>query len=306
MKMHKNMLYGALLTTFLVQMCASAQSTTRIRANITGAQGDGKCTFEVEVDGAAEVEIHGDQGTLRTLSGRPARWRRLECNQALPNNPSDFRFKGIDGRGRQQLVRDPNSSGGVAVIRIEDSNGGAEAYTGDVQWRSGNNDWGGVGNWNNGRYQDDKWNRRITTSEAMNICRNQVVETRNVPRNRVTVRPGPVERDGDSIINFTFVNAMGRSKSGECSVSSTGQLIRFQVESGQDVRRASLNQALDACQDETARRFGVSRDNVRVQHGLDPGNGSYLVNYQVQDRTDRIRTGTCRVSSIGEVENFRR
>lgn len=66
---------------------ALAQMQT-IRATMTGGAGDGKCTFEVEVDGAAEVEIHGDTGSIRQLSGKRAVWRRLVCNQPLPNNPS--------------------------------------------------------------------------------------------------------------------------------------------------------------------------------------------------------------------------
>jgi hypothetical protein len=97
MKVTKCFLFGGMLAC-LMAAPLSAQSQ-RMRANITGAAGDGKCTFEVVVDGAAEVEIYGDQGSVRTLSGSPASWRRLECNQSLPNNPSDFRFQGIDGRG---------------------------------------------------------------------------------------------------------------------------------------------------------------------------------------------------------------
>ena len=85
---------------------AFAQDGT-IRAKVTGEGGDGKCTFEVEVEGVAEVEIRGAEGYLRTVSGLPARWRRLDCNQALPQNPASFQFKGIDGRGNQKLVRDP-------------------------------------------------------------------------------------------------------------------------------------------------------------------------------------------------------
>ncbi len=307
MTIRLSILAGGLLASSILQMPATAQPQTQsIRATITGGGGEGKCTFEVEVDGAADVEIHGDQGTVRNLSGRPARWRRLECNQPMPNNPSDFRFRGVDGRGRQQLVRDPASSGGVAVIRIEDSQGGAEMYTGDLQWRNGNYNWGGVGNWDSGRNPGDNWKTQIAPNEAMNICRNQVMETRGVARNRVTVRRGEVQRDGDSIVNFTFVNNMGRSKSGFCKVARNGQIIQFQIEGGQDRGRSSLNQALDSCQDEVARSLGIERNNVRVQHGLDPGNGSYLINYQAQDRTQRIRTGSCRVSAFGDVEAIRR
>ncbi len=45
--------------------------TSTRRATITGRGGDGKCTIEVEVDGSAEVEVSGDVGLLRTLSGQP-------------------------------------------------------------------------------------------------------------------------------------------------------------------------------------------------------------------------------------------
>lgn len=57
--------------------------------------------------------------------------------------PDNFRFRGIDGRGRQELVRDPNN-GGAAVIRIDDPKGGSEGYTFDVEWRGGS---GGGGGW---------------------------------------------------------------------------------------------------------------------------------------------------------------
>src|SRR3954453_1948090 len=71
------------------------------RANITGGGGDGgKCTIEVDVDDVAEVEVYGDQGLLRTLSGGPANWRRFQCTSPIPRNVGDFRFRGVDGRGR--------------------------------------------------------------------------------------------------------------------------------------------------------------------------------------------------------------
>jgi hypothetical protein len=101
-----------------------------------GAPGQGKCTVEVVVDTAAEVEIRGDSAILRTVAGQPAQWRRFECTGALPPNPSDFRFAGVDGRGRQQLTRDPRN-GGVAVVRIEDTQGGSEGYTFDILWGNG-------------------------------------------------------------------------------------------------------------------------------------------------------------------------
>jgi hypothetical protein len=317
------------LAFFCVLSSVAFAQPNHFRATITGAPGDGKCTFEVEVDGSAEVEIHGDQGDLRNISGRPPVWRRLVCNQPLPNNPVGFRFQGIDGRGRQQLVRDPNSSGGVAVIRIDDPQAGSEGYTGDIMWRGGDVHFGGVGNWSSGHPQEppreqerpdqqrdprdrndhgrrEEWGQQVTRIEAVNICRNQVATLRNVPVLRVRATPGQQEPDGDLRVNFTFVNAYGGSKAGFCNISATGQILQFQVEEEAKNGRASWNQALDTCQREAAKTFGVGPDDVRVQHGADPGNGSFVINYQAKDRSGRIRTGVCRVSAVGDIEEFRR
>ncbi len=124
------------ILVILVACWAAQAQTLERRATITGGRGDsGKCTIEVEVDGVADVEIRGDRAVLRTVSGNPAQWRRFQCTGPLPVNPAEFSFTGIDGRGRQDLVQDPRSARGVAVVRIEDPRGGSEGYTFDVEWR---------------------------------------------------------------------------------------------------------------------------------------------------------------------------
>jgi hypothetical protein len=152
---------GAVFSFLLFTAMNSHAQDNTIHASIKGGGGDGKCTFEVEVDEVAEVEIRGDTGYLRTISGRPAIWRRLECNQPLPSAPDNFRFKGIDGRGRQELLRNPNSNRGVAVIRIEDPNGGREGYTGDIMWR---------GSSNTPDYTRDRYDRRDDRNGRMVSC----------------------------------------------------------------------------------------------------------------------------------------
>jgi hypothetical protein len=139
-----------------------------------GNPNQGKCTIEVIVDGAAQVEIRGASATLHNLSGQPAQWRRFECNAPMPVNPPNFRFQGIDGRGRQSLVRDPQN-GGVAVVQIEDKDNGAQGYTFDIMWdsRGGYND-GGNGQYNRNPqpvapsgpvYRDDNQNRNRTDDQ---------------------------------------------------------------------------------------------------------------------------------------------
>lgn len=148
--------------------------TDRRTADIRGGGGDGKCTIEVVVDDVAEVEIMGRNATIRTLSGGPATFRRFVCNQEMPMNPYQFRFEGVDGRGRQNLVRSAEN-GGRAIIRIEDNRGGSEGYTFDIFWRGGsggggyvnpgiggggyNNPGGGQGGWNNGWGTGSGWIR---------------------------------------------------------------------------------------------------------------------------------------------------
>jgi hypothetical protein len=91
---------------------------------------------EVVVDGGAQVEIRGDNATLRDLNGQTPQWRRFECTGPMPANPANFRFAGVDGRGSQTLVRDPRN-GGAAVVQITDPQGGSQGYTFDVFWGGG-------------------------------------------------------------------------------------------------------------------------------------------------------------------------
>ncbi len=149
MRLVRQPLLAGLFAAILMQGAAWAQN---FPARITGGGGSGKCTFEVAVNGTngvAEVEIRNDKGYLKTISGQPAQWRRLVCNQPLPRNPNKFRFQGIDGHGKQYLVRDPNSNGGTAVVRIENNRNGYEGYTGDILWDGSSNAGGGNG-WNDG------------------------------------------------------------------------------------------------------------------------------------------------------------
>ena len=105
----KRLTTGAML--FTIALALQAQVPDQIRqATISGSRGTScKCTIEVRVDIAAEVDVYGNSGRLRTIAGQPATWTRMECTDPLPYNMSDFRFKGIDGRGKAQLVQDPRN-----------------------------------------------------------------------------------------------------------------------------------------------------------------------------------------------------
>src|SRR5438105_2568989 len=187
-----------------------AQSSSRT-ASRSGFRGDhGKCTIEVNVDGVAEIEIQGDRGNLHTLTGAPAQWVRFECNDTLPRQPDDFKFSGVDGRGRQSLIRDPRGNRGVAVIRIEDNKGGREGYTFDIEWRGfanssinngrfGENERGGFGGGNGGGNSDAGAGRAIEVcKDAARDRANRQYGYRNIEFGRVSIEDNRGRNDSVS------------------------------------------------------------------------------------------------------------
>jgi len=233
----------------------------------------------------------------------------LDCNQSFPNNPGDFRFQGVDGRGKQTLVRDPRSTGGVAVIRLEDPKGGSEGYTGDIMWKGGDSNWGGGGNWSSGGSGwNDSWQGQgsgISYKDAVAVCRNQVSRVRGVNANSVAVRrssSGGSNRNFD--LEFNFRDRSGNNQNGNCSVSTSGQLSNFKINGGGYNDRASSNQAMAVCEREIERRLQIGPNDARVQIGNDSGNGNYNVNWQGRRRNGTVATGQCTVAPNGQISDF--
>jgi hypothetical protein len=179
-----------------------------IQAQVTGGGGSGKCTFEIRTGGVAEVDIRGSQGRVRPIGGGPAQWVRLKCNQPLPMRPNNFRFQGIDGRGRQTLVGNPNSNNGIAVVRIIDNRGGMQGYTGDIMWNGGSGSWNGSG-----------WNGGGGNGNNSNWSNNVVPNCQRAIRNQVSSRyGGTVNFNGQPSLNkggsFVMVDGNGRVQAG--------------------------------------------------------------------------------------------
>ena len=121
--------FCAAVTLMSMAAIVNAQNSQR-RANIIGggSPDQGKCTVEVVVDGAAEIEIRGDTATMRNLSGQPPQWRRFECNAPMPANPGEFRFAA--SMQQPATVRDPRNGGSAVGNRDRDN--GSEGYTFDI------------------------------------------------------------------------------------------------------------------------------------------------------------------------------
>ena len=226
--MNRSFLIGITMFAVIV-LPASAQDLQRRATMMGGGDRDrGKCTVEVLVDGRAEVDIRGDTATLRDLGGAAPQWRRFECSGPMPNNPAEFRFAGVNGRGSQRLVRDPNS-GGTAVVQIEDPENGAGVYTFDIIW-------GGAGS----AYQGDRGDRRrFSPDDAVRSCqdavRQQAVERFHVPDvsfRRLEANDNPAQRD--SVKGVFDLRRDGRDEAFRfsCSVDfDNGRVFNAQIES---------------------------------------------------------------------------
>jgi hypothetical protein len=239
---------------------APAQVADQVRrATITGSGGaSGKCTIEVRVDISAEVDVYGDSGRLRTLAGQPATWTRMECSAPLPYTMSDFRFRGIDGRGNVRLLQDPRNNNAIAVIRIDDPRSGAEGYTFDIEWsgasggyatdgfRSGVSAQSAAGTGsaaqtpavvgNRGVFYPGRGrNRNLSAEQAIDLCRTEVrarserdYGLRNIDITSAAVDTDPGMRDW---ITGAFNAGSGSSRRGagyrfHCAVDYTSGQVR--------------------------------------------------------------------------------
>jgi hypothetical protein len=241
---------------FSIVGLANGQTFQR-RATVTGGGGGdrGQCRVEIVVDGAAEVEIRGVNATLRNLSGQPPQWRRFECTSTLPPNPVNLRYVGVDGRGRQELVRTPQY-GGATIVRIQDPEGSSDVYAFDLAWGPG-------------RFAPappPQARGRYTTQQAVQVCQDAVKQkaydrfrTWNIAFRRTSLDNNPGRQDW-VVGMFDIRRPYDRDEAYNfsCSVNfDTGQVRSAQIDALEpdrympgygDARKAPTRLAMDACQ----------------------------------------------------------
>lgn len=282
-----------------------------MRATITGGGSPerGMCTIEVVADGAAEVEIRGGNAILRNLSGRPPQWRRFECTSIMPNNPPNFRFRGVDGRGSQELVRGPQN-GGAAVVRIQDPEGGTEGYTFALNWGSD-----GRGNFQTERhggidgYPGHQDGQRFTTDQAIRVCQGAVQQqalerfhAENIAFRKTTLDDNPGRQDW---IKGRFDVRRGYDRDEayrfSCSVNfETGDVRSAQIEPIErdgygprdgNAERSTGTAAMNGCQqavEERVRQHGYQHvDFVSIQVDDRPGRNDSIVGTARADMRSR-------------------
>jgi len=206
----------AIVSTAALAIPAVAQNQRRA-VMVNGGNGvEGRCTGEVVVDGAADLQIQGDTASVRDLSGSQPQLRRFECTGPMPAQ-ANVRLN-VNGRGSAQLVSSPNN-GGPAVVRFQDREGGASSYQFDLTWDTGL----AQGYANQGypnqaypnqaypnqappvvdrRYSDRPMVNGFGPQQAVNVCREAIREqamdrfgTRDVDFGRINIDDNPGRRD---------------------------------------------------------------------------------------------------------------
>jgi len=111
---------------------------------------EGWCSVRVWVDDEVNVFVQGGRMMFQNIHGRRPYDAGTECTAPMPGpGLTDFRFRGIDGRGRVQLMEAPSRRNGYrAWVRILDHRGGGEEHHFRLYWR------------NDGRYYDPYNNDR--------------------------------------------------------------------------------------------------------------------------------------------------
>jgi hypothetical protein len=97
--------------------------------------GSGRLTWSGRVDGEIEIEIRGSSVRERHINGQPPAGVRTNSGWSLPRRDVSISVNKLRGRGRVEVLEQPSARNGyVALIRVSDSQGGADDYELEISW----------------------------------------------------------------------------------------------------------------------------------------------------------------------------
>jgi hypothetical protein len=307
-----------LLTVAAAAALAGPAAGQQRRANMVGGgnQNGGRCVAEIVVDGAAELEVNGETGNLKNISGGAPQWRRFECTSPIPPN-ADIRVNS-NGRGQAQLVSTPRN-GGPAVVRIEDSEGGAGVYELQLTWTVGNGvqgrDTGPVPpgrNAERGRF-GRQGGGRFGPDQAIQMCRDAIRQeavsrfgTGDVDFRRINVDDNPGRNDW--VVGTIGVRRGGTDEQFpfSCSVNlDNGRVREARIEGGGAGRAGYAGRDGQARQMEACRAAVLDKIGERVEFGameLDRQSGD-IVRGTAQSRGRNYEFSCALNGNTGDVRN---
>lgn len=179
---------------------------------------EGYCAIRVWVDDLVIIHTRGGRVAFETVRGQRARDAGTECSQPLPaaDALADFKWRGVDGRGRVELLEEPDRRNRyTAIVRIEDSKGGGQEHHFRLTWR--NLRPGSGGSWSNegwgrggaGGGRESRWRTGSRTGGGSNWQEVRTedrgrgtYEMRGQRSERLTEARLEIGRDGEANLEF--------------------------------------------------------------------------------------------------------
>ncbi|MEZ5346202.1 MAG: hypothetical protein R2681_11690 [Pyrinomonadaceae bacterium] len=161
--------------------------------NNNGSNSSGpEMTWSGNVDDVIRISISGRRARVSRLSGRSPYNIRTNFDDALPRNNVVVTLRKREGRGSVRIIEQPRANNGyTAVVEIDDSRGGSDFYSFELNWNRniGNNRNGGIFG-NNNRNNRDRGDGMMTWSGTVDdrvqiIIRGRSVSTRTISGQRL-------------------------------------------------------------------------------------------------------------------------
>ena len=100
--------------------------------------------WQGQVDREIRIQIEGGRASVIEMGSNERTRRRVNMNGSIPNRPGRLYVEVLQGRGRVDVIQQPDRGNGyTAVIRLRDPDGGAARYRIAAYWDSDR--------WNDGR-----------------------------------------------------------------------------------------------------------------------------------------------------------
>jgi hypothetical protein len=144
MKFSKSQMAARITAAVLVLLALGAVSNSADAQNRRQNDSRRILEWQGQVDREIRIEIDGGRASVIEVGSNERARRRVNMRGSIPNRRGTLYVEVLQGRGRVEVIQQPNQRNGYrAVIRLRDPDGGAARYRIVAYWDSDR--------WNDGR-----------------------------------------------------------------------------------------------------------------------------------------------------------
>ena len=144
MRFYKSVRAARIIAAALVSLSLGAVVTSADAQNRRRDDSRRILEWQGQVDREIRIEIDGGRSSVIEVGSNERARRRVNMRGSIPNRPGRLYVEVLQGRGRVDVIQQPNARNGYrAVIRLRDPDGGAARYRIVAYWDSDR--------WNDGR-----------------------------------------------------------------------------------------------------------------------------------------------------------